>query len=281
MHGRFDILNQVLQLDPEHDHQQIVYLIGAYEYPWLLRKSLEFALFRTYAVPSISKILAESGQFEKYGQKRYDDTALLIAEFTEHGYDSERGRAAIRRMNQLHRRWNISNDDYLYVLSTFIYVPIYFHEQFGWRKPTQHENLANYHFWVEVGKRMNIQHIPTTFEAFEQFHLEYEREHFRYSPENERIGNATIRIFQGWYPAFLRPVVREVIYCFMDDRLREAFGFPKPHSALKWLAQTGLWLMGRFIRYGMPPRRKPFHLTKAPNRTYPQGYEIETLGPIT
>jgi hypothetical protein len=280
MQGRFDVLKQILKLDPQREHQHIVYWVGAYEYPWLLRKSLEFALFRTYAVPSISKILADSGQFERYGQKRYDDTALLIAEFSEHGYDSERGRAAIRRMNQLHRRWNIRNEDYLYVLSTFIYVPIAFHEQFGWRKPTQHENLANFYFWSEVGKRMNIQDIPPTFEAFEQFHHAYERQYFRYSPENERIGNATIEIFQQWYPALLRPLIREVIYCFMDDRLREAFGFPKPHSALKFIAHGGLWLMGQFIRYAMPPRRKPFHLTQAPNRTYPHGYEIENMGPV-
>ncbi len=281
MRGRFDVLNQVLKLDAQRDNQEIVYLVGTYEYPWLLRKSLEFALFRTYAVPGISKILAESGQFERYGQKRYDDTALLIAEFSEHGYDSDRGRAAIRRMNQLHRRWNISNDDYLYVLSTFIYVPIDFHEKFGWRKPTQHENLANYTFWVEVGKRMNIQNIPPTFAAFEQFHRQYERDHFRYTPENERIGNATIEIFQNWYPAFLRPVIREAMYCFMDDRLLAAFGFPKPHSVLKFIVQGGLWLMGQFIRYCMPPRRTPFHLTQAPNRTYPQGYEIETMGPVS
>ena len=46
MAGRYDIRNRILQLDPVADCQEIVFLVGAYEYPWLIRKSLEFALFQ-------------------------------------------------------------------------------------------------------------------------------------------------------------------------------------------------------------------------------------------
>lgn len=278
MFGRYAILNRILALDPQADCQAIVQLSGAYEYPWMLRKSLEFALFRTYAVPSISAILDQSGQFASYGQKRYDDTALLIAEMTENGYDSERGRAAIRRMNQLHRRWNISNEDYLYVLSTFIFIPIYWHNEFGWRKPTQHENLANYNFWVGIGQRMNIKDMPPTYEAYEQFHHEYEQRHFVYSDSNRRVADATINIFLNWYPAPLRGLIRPALYTFMDDRLRAAFGYPKPNAALTWITHNALKLGGLIIRYLLPPRRKPFSLTNAPNRTYPSGYQIDALG---
>ena len=41
------------QLDPENGHQEIVSLLTNYEFPWDIEKALEFALFRTYAVPSI------------------------------------------------------------------------------------------------------------------------------------------------------------------------------------------------------------------------------------
>ena len=277
--GRYDTLFHVLNLDPEKDCQEIVQRVGMYEYPWLMRKSLEFALFRTYAVPSIGKILDESGQFSKFGQRRYDDTSLLIAEFTENGYESDRGSRAIRRMNALHGRWQISNDDFLYVLSTFIYTPIYWHEKFGWRTPTPHENRANYHFWAEVGRRMGIKNIPETFEAFEQFHLNYERENFRYTPESRRVGDSTIAIFLNWYPVPLRPVVRQVIYALMDDPLREAFDYPRPLPGIRWLSESALKLNAFLLRNFAPPRRKPFRLTEAPNRTYRHGYEIEKMGP--
>lgn len=72
MQKRYAIQHEIEQLDPKRDCQRIVYLMGAYERPWLVRKSLEFALFRTYAVPSISRLLEATGQFQQHGQKRYD-----------------------------------------------------------------------------------------------------------------------------------------------------------------------------------------------------------------
>ena len=139
MFGRFDNLKQISTLDPQKDYEEITRIVGTYEYPWLLKKSLEFALFRTYAVPHTSRILVASGQFNRHGQKRYDDTTLMLSGIVENGIESEHGRIVIQRMNELHGRWNLKNDDMLYVLSTFIFEPIRWHEQYGWRKPAAGE----------------------------------------------------------------------------------------------------------------------------------------------
>lgn len=276
---RFAIARYVEEnLDPTVDYEEIVFLIGSYEYPWLIRKSLEFALFRTYGVPHTSRILKATGQFQRHGQKRYDDTTLLLAGIAEKGIDSDYGRAAIAGMNRFHGRYNILNRDMLYVLSTFVFEPIRWHEQFGWRTPTHKEKLANFYFWRAIGIRMGIQDIPETMEAFEAFNIAHEAEHFVYDEANHTIGEATVKIFLGWYPAFLRPLVRQVIYGFLDDRLLEAFGFPKPPSAIRWAARAGLRLMGRVMRY-LPPRRSPFLYTAIPTRTYPDGFNVTELGP--
>ena len=88
------------------------------EFPFLSRTSLEYALFRTYAIPSISRILARSGQFKLNPGKCYDDTDLLIQEFLLHHVDSERGSTAIRRLNYLHGLYpTIPNPDFLIVIS--------------------------------------------------------------------------------------------------------------------------------------------------------------------
>lgn len=278
MPGRYDNLHTILTLDPARDYEQIVRLVGTLEYPWLIKKSLEFALFRTYAVPHTSEILAASGQFERHGQQRYDDTTLMLSGIAEHGIDSDYGRKAIRRMNQLHRRWNIDNTDYLYVLSTFVFEPTRWNERYGWRKPTEHEKLANFYFWREVGLRMGIQDIPDDMATFEQFNIDHERQNFRYHEANRIIGEATVHVFLNWYPALLRPLVFEGLKAFMDDPLLEAFGFTKPHSFIRWGLQTGLKLFGKLLRF-MPPRRTPYLLTEQPNRTYPDGYNVEELGP--
>lgn len=277
MRRRFDIYHQLMQLDPKTDCQEMVYLVGSYEYPWLIKKSLEFALFRTYGVPQISALLEQTGQFKGHGQRRYDDTSLIIAEITENGYDSERGRQAIQIMNRLHRQYDITNDAMLYVLSTFIFEPIRWNTKYGWRKPTHHENLASYYFWVEVGKRMGIKDIPDSYDAFEQFNITYEQEHFVYAPSNRHVANATITIMQAWYPTFLHPLVRQVIYAMIDEPLRQAFGFPEGNRWLKLGAHLGLSALAKILRY-MPPRTKPFRLTTQSNRTYPQGYHMDELG---
>lgn len=275
--NRYDIFNEIKSLDPVEDHQRIVYLVGSYEYPWLVRKSLEFALFRTYASPRISRVLRATGQFQRHGQKRYDDTSLMLAGLAEHGYDSEFGRAVISAMNFLHGQYNIKNEDMLYVLSTFAFEPTRWHERYSWRKPTRNENLANYYFWREVGRRMHIQDIPATMEKFEAFNIAYERENFRYDDANRAIGEATVDVFLSWYPRFLRPIIRRFLIAFMDEPLRKAMGFKKPPRIVHLLTDRGLWLFGKLLRF-MPPRSKPFVFTELPNRTYPDGFDVERIG---
>lgn len=278
MSRRYDILQQVLQLDPQADCQEITYLVGAYEYPWLIKKSLEFALFRTYGVPSVARVLDSTSQFYRHGQRRYDDTTLILSEIVENGYDSERGLRAIKVMNHMHNKYNIPNEDMLYVLSTFIYEPIRWSMRFGWRKPTHHENLASYYFWCEVGKRMGIKDLPETYEQFEQFNRNYEQKYYRFDPANRRVADGTIEIMMSWYPSFLHPLVREAIYALIDEPLRQAFGYRKANPITRWVVPMGLQVLAQIVKR-MPPRKTPYLLTRIPTPSHPNGYEIEQLGP--
>ncbi len=269
---------EIAALDPVRDHLKIVQWVGEYEFPFETQRSLEFALFRTFAVPSISSLLVSTGHFAAHGQKRYDDTALIIAEIAENGYDSERGRDAIRRMNQIHHHFSISNDDYLYVLSTFVFEPSRFGRLLSWREATDNEKQANFIFWREIGRRMNIHNIPDTIENFEQFNRDYERDHFRFAESNHQVAESSVQVFLQWYPAPLRPLARNAIYALMDDALLEAVGFPKPARWWRWMVRKILRLRAAVVKW-MPRRRKPFLLTHAAIRTYPAGYKMDDLGP--
>ena len=66
---------------------------------------------RDYGVPSISRLLHRTGEFEHDGIKRYDDTILIGQEATVDGIDSERGHAAVRRLNRIHGHYDIPNDE--------------------------------------------------------------------------------------------------------------------------------------------------------------------------
>jgi hypothetical protein len=272
------VLAQIRELDPERDHERIVFLSKCYDFAFDTTRALEFALYRTYCVPSISALLDGTGEFRQRAQKRYDDTDLIVSTLLERGYDSPQGRAALRRMNQIHGRFTITNDDFLYVLSTFVFEPIRWNARFGWRPLCEQERLASFHFWREVGRRMNIHAIPATYGEFERFNLDYERTHFRYSDTNRRVGEATRDLFLGWFPRPFRSLITIFIYSLMDDRVIEAFGFPRPGRGARALLGGALALRARLLRL-LPARRRPLLRTEGRPRSYPRGYRIEELGP--
>ena len=255
-----------------------MHLSFGYEFCWDSTKALELALYRTYCVPSISGLLDRTCEFYRYPQRRYDDTAILIAEMCEWGYERGRGREALERINWAHSHFTICNDDFLYVLSTFIYEPIRWIDRYAWRPTTRTEQLGYYHFWREVGTRMEIDDIPPTYEAFEDWARAYERRTFRYTETNQKIGTATRELFASWYPHTLAPVVRLVIHALLDDVMLDAFGFPRPLPGTRRLIGGILKLRGRIVRW-LPPRRKPNFFTSRPNRTHSQGYEVGSLAP--
>jgi hypothetical protein len=262
-------LREILTLDPERDAQRIVHLDTVYEFPFDTTRSLEFALFRTFASP----------EFARNAQRRYDDTDLILSTIVESGYDSDEGKRAIRRMNRLHRRFDIANEDFLYVLSTFVFEPIRWNERFGWRRFVEQERLALFHYWREVGRRMAIRDLPAAFADLERFNVEYERASFRRAETNARVARASRDMFVSWFPGVPKRAGTAAIAALMDDRLREAVGFPRPAPFVVRTVEGALRARARAVRL-LPPRRRPKLRTRLRHRTYPDGYSIEALGPI-
>lgn len=209
---------QIQALDPAIDHCEICHLLAGYEFPWDITRSLELAMMKTYCVPSISRLLDRTGEFHHHTQKRYDDTGLLIAELLKWGYKSDRGQESIRRMNRFHQHYQISNEDFLYVLSTFIYESIRWNERFGWRLFSETEKLAMFYFWQAVGTQMEIANIPSTYAELDEFNCNYERQHFIYADSNRRVGESTINLFLSWFPAVIRPLLKPFVEGMFDER---------------------------------------------------------------
>jgi len=131
-------------------------------------------------------------------------------------------------MNWAHGHYKIANDDFLYVLSTFIYEPVRWIDAFGWRPTCLNERLGYYYFWRAIGERMGIRDIPPSYEAFEAWSREYEKKTFRFAETNRGVGSATRDLFAAWFPRFAAPLVRYGIYAMLDDDMIAAFGFPRP-----------------------------------------------------
>ena len=273
-------LRRIEQLDPIRDHREIYRISAGFEFPWDYTRSLELALFRTYCVPSISALLDATGEFRQRPQRRYDDTALLMSELAEHGYDSERGREALRVINRAHGRYAISNDDMRYVLSTFIFEPITWIDQFGWRPLSEAERLAGFHYYRQVGLRMGIKDLPTEMDEFRRFKVAYERDTFTWTETNQRVGTYTLELLCSWYPAVVRPLVRKAVCGLLDEAMLTAFGFSPPSPWFSRVERRGLRARATVVRH-LPPRRTSALASQPGNRSYPgypTGYRPADLG---
>lgn len=269
---------EIARLDPETEFEQIARITGMLEFPWDSQQALSFALFRTYAVPSIGRLLFDTGEFTGSVQKRHDDTALLLEAIADQGMESPDGRAGVRRMNQMHGSYDISNDDMRYVLSTFVVTPGRWINRYGWRAVTQNEKIAGVRYYQRLGKLMGIKDIPADYEAFSDLMDAYERETFVFDPKARAVADATLDLFVSFYPRPLRPLMRKFSIALLDDHLRATFRYPEPSAAMSWFAHTSLIARGRLIRF-FPPRRKPTYIRDTHRiRSYPGGFMIEKLG---
>jgi len=274
-------LAEIRRLDPVRDHLRIVYLDACFEFPFDVTRSLELAFFRTFAVPSIAALLASTGEFTDRPLKRYDDTDLLISSFVEAGYDSPTGRAAIRRMNELHGRFDIANEDFLYVLSTLVMEPFRWNERFGWRRATEAERTATFEFWRNVARLMNIRDLPSTYEELEAFNVAFERERFACTEAGHRLASAMVDMFVRKLPGMPLALGRRGVYALLDDPLLDALGLPHPTAAERRAGEAALRLRARAVAL-VPARRRPRMRTGIPRRkTYPRGWEVGSLGPAT
>lgn len=275
---RTQVAEQIALMDPETDFEHIARLLYGYEFSWDIERALEFALFRTYAVPSISGLLAKTREFEMRPRKRYDDTELILAEAMEHGQDSQRGKQSISRMNAMHGRFKIDNGDMLYVLSTFVCEPIRWLDRFGRRTMTAKEQRAWFLYYRALGTRMGIKEIPEQLADLIQFNEAYEAAHFSFATSNRKIAEKTRDLLLGFYmPRWLFWAGRPAVYAFLDGPLRDSMGFPPAPGWLQYLLPKALVLRARVLRL-LPLRSKPRRLTRVPRPTYPEGYRIGELG---
>lgn len=230
--------------------------------PFTLTVSLSFALFKTYAVPTISKVLCKGKELScpMLAGRRAEDTAVVIGEFVGEGLDSERGSTAMARMNWLHSRYGnlITRGDKLLTLCQFIFEPVEFCKAFEWRELSPLEQEARYVFWREVGARMGITDIPGTRADLKAWLEEYTAKNVVYHPNNEQVGDATFFVFLRPFPAFMHPLGKLAGSALLDDRTREAFGYPKTPGWLAAITLNGIKLKGLVNGYlSMPRDEKP------------------------
>ncbi len=254
-------------------------------FPWDLTRSLELALLKTFCVPSISALLDRTGEFAQRPRKRYDDTGLMVAELLRHGVDSEAGAAVIERMNRIHGHYAIGNDDFLYVLSTFVAEPIRWLSRYGWRGLTDLEQEHLFRFWQAVGQRMGISAIPGSLVELMALNEQVEGQVFALAPSNRRVADATLAMLLADWPAPLRPTLHRVLAALLDRQTAGSLGWPVAPGWLQQLVLAALRLRSHVAAavaslsrgLGRQPRARFY--SQRPTRSYGANFRLEQLGP--
>lgn len=272
------VAREIARLDPRTAYQQIVYLSGAYDFPWDLEIALSLALLRTFASPSISGLLDATGEFRDHPQKRYDDTELLLAHVLEGGWESPDGRAATRRINAMHGAYDIPAEDMLYVLSTFVIEPLKWNARYGWRRVTEAEREAAFQYWRHLGPWLMVRDVPATLDELWAFNADYERRNLVYADTNARVAEATLQPTLARLPRLAHGPFRQALAALYEPHVRRAFGWPDPPKAVQRGVDTALRARAVVLRGCVPERRRPYHVLDRKRPTYPAGHRVEELG---
>ncbi|QNP66549.1 oxygenase MpaB family protein [Streptomyces genisteinicus] len=275
--ARYSRLREIRRMDPARDFERIHRLVTQYEFPWDYRQGLGVAFLRDYGVPRISELLDRTQEFERAGQKRYDDTLLFGYELVRDGFDSERARSTARHLNRIHGKYRIPNEDFLYVLATTVVGPVRWINRFGWRRLCPEEVRSIALVGRRTGELMGIEGAPDTYAEYEELLNDYERTMFAYAPANRRVAHATLRVMADWYPRPLRPAAVRMTLALLDEPLLRALGFPVQPAWARTAAERAVRARSRAVRL-MPARPDRFPVRPRP-RSYPLGWTLDDLGP--
>ena len=236
-------------------------VFGRY-FPWDTTRALELALLKTFCIPSISGLLHQTGEFEHRPRKRYDDTALMVAELVRLGPDSPEGRQVVQRLNAIHAHFAIGQQDFVYVLSGFVAEPIHWINRYGWRPLRQEEKESLFLFWDHVGALMNIEARPSSLQRMLDFNDEASREMFSTASSNEQVANATVNMLLEAWPRPLHAVVRSSVRSLLDPETLKSLNWlpasPWQIQAIRVSLRLRGWLLSGFRRFWVPKRRRFF-----------------------
>ncbi|QQK47161.1 Permease, cytosine/purine, uracil, thiamine, allantoin [Penicillium digitatum] len=251
---------------------QIQKQIAWLEFPFTFGKSFQFALFRTYGIPSISTLLVKTSQFSspETSLKRYTDTRVLMQEVIGNNPTSARAHLGLARTHYLHSGYRASgkilDDDMLFTLALFALQPIRFINRYEWRQLTDLERCAIATFWKSVGDGLDISYekLPSGkngfrdglqwLEEIDAWSEEYEARFMVPDNKNRETADQTTAVLAYTLPKIFHPAAFQVVSFMMDDRLRKAMYYDPPSAFYSALLSAILTARKLFLRYLALPR---------------------------
>ena len=273
-------IDAIAKRDPTTDWEDIYRQFVLQEFPVETRGGFQTAFYRPQAVPRMAVVLAGTGHIQSDAARRTIDTGIVILELIHGGFDSDRGQKMVRLLTALHDRPDIYPEDMTYVLNSLMVVPTRFVERLGWRPVLAVERIATWRWWCELGSRIGVDDLPDSYEIAEVLFDQYEVKNLAPSPEGQQLTGLITEAFASWMPRFLRPHLAEITSSLIDDpNFSQALGLPTARRRVS-APLDGLYALRRVRQRLSPPGREPgFVPGQTVTGIYPDGYDLDTVGP--
>lgn len=273
---RYARLREIESLDPVKDCQRVHWL-HMEDFKAAAAFQVTGGLYITYAAPRMSRILHQSGELENRILKRLVDTILLDETQKRHGYGPGPGRDALRRVNEMHKKYDIHPDDFVLINCFDAVLRIWLAETYGWRPLSDNERIAIVEFFKLRGSYMagKGKH-PETYEGMAEFVENWKKEQLRFEPQNKILADSLMEFILSDVPTIFRPIARAFFLSVgPDERLITNCHHEMPPVWVQKICRAAMKVYGHAdpLTDGLMPQTQ-----KLVDRVYPNGYSIDRLG---
>jgi predicted heme/steroid binding protein len=215
-------------LDPLRDSDRIYHsLLGTFRVEGRVVETL--AINRVATWESLALFLRSTREAERRPLPRFLDTYALFANFFEWGEQSQRGGAAIRRINQIHGRYYLPNEGMKYVLLNTAFTWLDGIDRIGHRPLSALERRGFLEAHLRLGRAMHIRELDADASALEEWFRQINRSNARHTP----FKTETFETFVGnsfGQATEERDALLLAARAAMDDDYRAALGYAAPSA---------------------------------------------------
>ncbi len=270
---RNSLVERTSKLNPSLHYQEICGILRG-DFVFDIEICLLVALIKGVASPRISKVVGGTKSFEKHGVHRVNSTVMMLVDVFDYGCKSARGHGIIKHINHVHAKYDIPNQDFLYLLSLGLCDFLDWNKKYSWRSLTAGEATSWLYNWQQIGIFMNISGLPATAVEFRKWADNYERFNCFYSDTNAEVARHIRESVVKRYSFLERPIIRFILPSLIEPHLLASLGWNQPSWARKKLSHAILKFRAWAIRTSpiiiaahLPPAPKlppqPENLTRA------------------
>jgi len=204
-----------------------IYDIYYRRHPYPFRFGSYLAILRSLTIANLVERLYQDSRLSNETYQRLLRTRQLIRTLIYYGSESVEAQRAIDTINQAHANVVATNEDYLYVLSTFFLEPLRWNQAYGKTPIDEQDTLLVIKFWSDIGSRMHIQNIPTGLDQWRQFQQDYENRFSEYSTAGNRLAMSSINeLCRQAIPFGLRTIAKQLLLGTIDKKVRDCLRLP-------------------------------------------------------